>query len=97
VFLRQFVASINAFVIHQLNDPDDAEYAARIIGTATRLELTAQMLGEEPTGAASARATQEFREHPDRLKHARTGEAVLLNKNRGTVVRMQTRLSEILR
>lgn len=96
-FLSQFAASINTFVIHQLNDPDDAEYLARIGGTYDQIQLTAQMLGEQPTGAASARAVQEFKAHPSDLKRARTGEAVVLNKNRGTVVRVKARLSEILR
>jgi hypothetical protein len=96
-FAAQFISSVNSFIFHQVNAPTDAETAARIIGTVPELELTAQMLGESASGAASARTVREFQQHPDNVKNAEIGEAIFVNKNRHTVVRMKMLLSELSR
>ena len=94
-FGRQVRGSINTFIIHQVNDPDDAENLARIVGTSTDVELTAQMENEKFTGGASARSVRQFRVHPDDLKFLGTGEAIIINKNNGSVSRIAVRKSAI--
>ena len=81
-FVRQVVASANAFIFHDLTDPEDAELAARIIGTSLTVGQTSQMVGDSATGVSSAREVREFRVHPDDLKSSATGEAYVLNKSR---------------
>jgi hypothetical protein len=80
-FVKQFIASINAFIIHRVNEPDEAEKIARLIGTVSNVELTAQTEGERPTGAASARTVRGVAVHPDVLKTLARGEAMVVNKN----------------
>jgi type IV secretory pathway TraG/TraD family ATPase VirD4 len=78
--LRQVAGSVGTFVVHGLNDPQDAEYAASLFGTQDSIEYTAQTLNGSPTGAESARATKEFAVHPDDLKNLAVGEAFVMNK-----------------
>jgi len=94
-FGRQVRASINTFVCHQINDPDDAETLARLLGTNPDIELTAQMQGERFTGDASARAVRQFMVHPDSLKHIPKGPAYVFNKNDGTTTLIAVRKSSI--
>jgi hypothetical protein len=84
-FIHRVVASVNTFVLHEMTDPDDTELAASIVGTHSLIEFTAQIQGNVPTGAASARSVREFRFHPDGLKNRRVGEAVVVDKDRGRV------------
>jgi hypothetical protein len=93
-FVNQFVSAVNTYLFHQFNAPDDAELAARIVGTAAGLELTAQMIGETPTGVSSARGVREFKANPDSVKDASIGEAVFLNKNKRIMRRIRVLLSE---
>lgn len=79
--LRQIVGSTNTFIVHELTDPQDAEYAAGLFATQAAVEHTAQTVGGAPTGAASARATKQFVVHPDQIKNIGVGEAYYMNKN----------------
>ncbi|OYU91953.1 MAG: hypothetical protein CFE29_03655 [Bradyrhizobiaceae bacterium PARB1] len=79
--LRQVAGSCANFIVHECNDPQDAEYAASLFGTVDAISYTAQTMGGAPTGAASARRTKVFVVHPDDIKNIGVGEAFLMNKN----------------
>lgn len=94
-FLRQVVGSANTFVIHELTDPQDAELAAQIFGTTFSVEFTSQIVNNQLTGNASARATQEFKVHPNEIKSLGVGEALILNKDHPKIIRhTKIKLSE---
>lgn len=94
-FGRQVRASINTVIVHQVNDPDDAENLARFLGTRPDIELTVRMQGEQFTGDASARAVRQFQIHPDELKALAKGRAYVFNKNNGTAALITVRKSAI--
>jgi type IV secretory pathway TraG/TraD family ATPase VirD4 len=95
-FLEQLIGSASNYIFHQLNVPSDAELAASIIGTAVGAEYTAQMAGQQPTGASSVRAVHEFEIHPQQLKTLKRGEAYVFSKSEGLVCpRVKIRESEI--
>jgi len=79
-FRNQILASINTVIVHRLNSPDDAELAAQIAGTYAKPEMTAQTVGNKPTGAGSVRVTREFLVGPDRFKRLQRGHAIILSK-----------------
>jgi len=81
-FLQQVVGSANTFIVHELTAPEDAEYAASIIGTEQSVDFTAQIVDHVMTGSASARSVHNFRVHPDQIKHLGVGEAFVFNKDR---------------
>lgn len=92
-FRNQILASINTVVVHRLNSPDDAELAAQIAGTYAKPELTAQTVGNKPTGAGSVRVTREFFVGPDRFKNLNQGTsarfyemAIIGSRKRGEAV-----------
>jgi len=92
---EQTFASTNTFVFFQLNTADDAETASRLIGTTIEKQFTAQTQAGTPTGMSSSRKVYEFKFHPDRLKFQRVGQAIVLDKNRGTVRKVAIRKSKI--
>lgn len=94
-FARQILGSVNLFLIHQLNEPDDAETLARVIGTTSNIELTGQVEGDKFTGTGSARQVREFVIHPDIFRSLSTGEAIVINKNKRTTTRIMVRKSKI--
>lgn len=87
----------NLKIIMRTNEPDSAEYFARVIGTTETTKMTERvvknkLLGDKGTGDASARVAEEFRIHPGIIKNELgTGEAiVLLPHSRGSMhVRLQ--------
>ncbi|WP_422388633.1 TraM recognition domain-containing protein [Bradyrhizobium symbiodeficiens] len=92
---EQVIASTNVMAFFQLNTAEDAEAASRLIGTTMQKQFTAQTQGGQPTGMSSSRQVYEFKFHPDQLKLQRVGQAVLLDKNRGTVRKVIIRRSRI--
>lgn len=96
-FVDQLLGSINSYFVHRLNAPADAELISSLAGTEQHVAYTAQTIGGQPTGAASARLTKEFKFHPDQLKQLRVGEAIYINKNSGEAVHVRTRRSHITR
>ncbi len=95
-FGRQVRASINTMICFQTNDPDDADVLGRWVGTIPDIELTAQLQGDTAfTGLASARATRQFRVHPDDLKNLPKGRAYVVNKNNGTAALIAVRKGAI--
>lgn len=79
-FHNQILASINTVIVHRLNSPDDAELAAQIAGTYAKPKITAQTVGDKPTGAGSVRMTREFLVGPDLFKRLQRGQAIILSK-----------------
>lgn len=74
----------NLKIIMRTNEPDSAEYFARVIGTNETTKMTERvvkniLLGDQETGEASARIAEEFRVHPGIIKNdLGTGEAIVL-------------------
>jgi conjugal transfer pilus assembly protein TraD len=74
----------NLKIIMRTNEPDSAEYFARVIGTRETTKMTERvvknkLLGDQGTGDASARVAEEFRVHPGIIKNELgTGEAIVL-------------------
>jgi len=96
-FRNQVLASVNTVIVHRVNSPDDAELASQIAGTYAKPELTAQTLGNQPTGAGSVRITREFNVGPDRFKKLKRGEAIVLSKFGQQVRKIKARLPEFMR
>ena len=92
---EQVFGSTNTYAVFQLNSPEDAETAARLMGTNVEKQYTAQTIAGTPTGASSSRKAREFRFHPDEIKFQRVGQAIILDKNRGSVRRVAIRKSKI--
>ena len=94
-FIRQVFASCNSYLVHQLNDDEDAKTIVQMIGTKDWVEHTAQVDLIGSTGLGSARRTKTFIVHPDSIKTLPLGEAVFVNKNRNQVRRLLVRLGPI--
>ena len=58
-------------------------------------QITAQAIGEKPTGASSIREVREFRLHPDSLKSLGTGEAIYVDRTTNTVKQILVRPSKV--
>lgn len=96
-FRNQILGSVNTAILHRLNSPDDAELAAQIAGTFLKPEVTAQTVGNQPTGAGSVRMTREFHVGPDRIKKLRKGEAVILSKFGKPIRKINVRLPDFMK
>ncbi len=82
LFIRQIVANCNLFVIHKLNDTEDAEYLASILGTSLGIDYTAEVSGfGSHSSEGSARLVHEFLVHPDQIKALKRGEGFFCDKN----------------
>ena len=66
-----------------------------LIGTKASFSHTAQISGMESTGWGSVMRTRSFLVHPDQVKQLKCGEAVFVNKNRGTFHRLRLRYGQI--
>ncbi|MGH1350244.1 MAG: type IV secretory system conjugative DNA transfer family protein [Methyloligellaceae bacterium] len=87
LFIRQILSNCNVFVVHKINDHEDAELMASVLGTSPEIDYTAQVaeFGAE-TGLGSAHLVHEFLAHPDEIKSLSRGEALLLDKNRANTL-----------
>lgn len=70
------------------NDPDSAEYFAKVVGTVTTKKLTERtkrsFWQDQSTGDGSLRETEEFIVHPNRFKSGLgVGEAVMVIPHEG--------------
>ena len=82
LYIRQMIANCNVYILHKVNDAEDAEQLAAILGTSLEFEHTAQVsaFGFE-TGLGSLRLVHQYKVHPDTLKSLKTGQAILCDKN----------------
>lgn len=96
-FRNQILGSVNTVIVHRVNSPDDAELAAQIAGTYAKPELTAQTVGNKPTGAGSVRMTREFLIGPDRFKNLKRGQAFVLSKYGPHIRKIKARLPKFMR
>ncbi|MGE3974764.1 MAG: type IV secretory system conjugative DNA transfer family protein [Bdellovibrionales bacterium] len=77
------LTNANLKVFMRGNDPDSAEYFAKVIGTAKGTKYTERrkkgFIDEQSTGDVSAREVEEFIVHPNRFKNELgVGEAVMI-------------------
>jgi len=94
-FIRQVFASCNNYLIQRLNAPEDAVTVAELIGTKASFSHTAQIGEAGSTGWGSVRRTRSFQVHPDQIKQLKRGEAVFVNKTKGTLNQLQVRYGAI--
>jgi hypothetical protein len=70
-FLKRVEANANTKIVGSLEDADDREYYAKILGTRKTKKETVQVedgfFGETPTGIKSVREVEEFIVHPNEL------------------------------
>lgn len=85
-FIRQILANLNTYIVHQVVTPEDAETFAQLFGTRESYGTTHQLGPEGATGVGSVRSVRDFRIHPDSFKQFGTGEAALLDKANNRVV-----------
>jgi len=79
-FAGKIIGSVNTFIVHSLNNSDDAERTASIFGTRRTSELTHQVGEAGATGAGSLRSTRKYFVHPDDIKSLDVGEAYVYSK-----------------
>lgn len=79
-FAGKIIGSVNTFIVHSLNNSDDAERTAAIFGTRRTSELTHQIGQAGTTGTGSLRSTRKYFVHPDDIKSLDVGEAYVYSK-----------------
>ena len=76
-FLKRVEANANTKIVGSLEDADDREYYAKILGTRTTKKETVQVedgfFGSTPTGVKSVREVEEFIIHPNELAELSRG------------------------
>ncbi|MBC1333534.1 TraM recognition domain-containing protein [Listeria booriae] len=87
---RILVGNANTYLIGRLNDPDEAEYISKLVGTFKDIELTEVIQQEEGFGNANRinwsgdkgtkREVSSFKIHPDTIKELKKGEFVFYRK-----------------
>ena len=82
---RQVVGSCSNYIVQRLNDPDEAEYMAGLIGTDDYMDFTFQVDDDGSTGLGSARQTQEYIVHPNDIKNFKIGQGIVLSKVDGAL------------
>lgn len=81
-FAKTVNVNTNIKVLMGLNDPDTADYFARHLGTRSTAKTTERaakgMFGSvEKTGDMSLRDVEQYKIHPNKLKHYSNGQGVL--------------------
>jgi type IV secretory pathway TraG/TraD family ATPase VirD4 len=80
---NSILTNANIKIFMRGNDPDSAEYFAKVIGTVATTKYTERtttnFFQKETTGEASAREVEEFIVHPNRFKNELgVGEAIMV-------------------
>ncbi len=82
----------NNYVIQRQNYPGDADILANVIGTKDVFHVTSQISSQDSgIGLGTVRQTKEFMIHPDEIKRLALGEAILVNKQKFRVQKLQLR------
>jgi hypothetical protein len=81
-FAKAIVANTNVKCVLGVNEPETAEFFARLFGTRSSTKATERaerkMFGDpEMSGLMSVRDVEQYRIHPNRLKSFSRGEGVL--------------------
>ena len=76
-FAGQVLGLCNVHLICRQDDPDDAEFWSRFLGTRAVIKRTFQTQDGQTTGMSSNRETQEFNISPDTIKTLQVGECVV--------------------
>lgn len=84
------IGNSNTFFIGRMNDPEEAEYTAKLLGTFTDIELTEVTQQEEGYGnmnnvnwkgeKGTKREVSVFKIHPDTIKELKQGEFIMYRK-----------------
>ncbi|EAD0431623.1 DUF853 family protein [Listeria monocytogenes] len=84
------IGNSNTFFIGRMNDPEEAEYTAKLLGTFTDVELTEVTQQEEGYGnmnnvnwkgeKGTKREVSVFKIHPDTIKELKQGEFIMYRK-----------------
>ncbi|MBC1572760.1 DUF853 family protein [Listeria sp. FSL L7-1426] len=84
------IGNSNTFFIGRMNDPEEAEYTAKLLGTFTDIELTEVTEQEEGYGSmnnvnwkgekGTKREVSVFKIHPDTIKELKQGEFIMYRK-----------------
>ena len=95
-FTGQVLGSVSSFIVHSLNNPDDAERMASVFGTRQSNQITHQIGRDGTTGTGSLRSTRSYLIHPDDIKNLGVGQAYIYSKtNNSSPSLVQIRRSEI--
>ena len=93
--VNQIVDNCNTFIVQRQNAPESAEILAGVIGTREGVEVTRQVQSVAgialDTGLGSVRRVREYVVHPDEIKNLKTGEAIVVRKLTGEVLRVKVR------
>ena len=83
-FLKRVEANANTKIIGSLEDADDREHYARILGTKKSKKETLQMqdgfFGDSPTGIKSVREVEEFVVHPNEFVNLGRGQVFTVSR-----------------
>ena len=81
--LSQIINNCNAFGTLRINDPEDAEKAAEIIGTVVQAENTRRVNWIDLSGEGSLKPIHVLPAHPSRIKRLKKLEMIYYEKNPG--------------
>lgn len=83
-FQKRIEANANTKIIGSMEDPQDREYYAKILGTKTTHKETIQVqedwFGSHATGMKSIREVEEFIVHPNHIASLERGEVFTLSR-----------------
>lgn len=81
-YLASLVSNINHWLIFRQNEPEQAEYIAKLIGTELRVATRVSYEGLLDKPKHSKQVVHEFVHHPQLIKTLETREAIYLDKHK---------------
>ncbi len=84
-FQKRIEANANTTIVTGIQEQDDAQHFASMLGTRTTMKETVQMekdflFFEKPTGLKSVREAEEFIVHPNDIKSLKRGEILSISR-----------------
>lgn len=93
--INQILDNCQLYAIHRANSPESAQTLADLAGTIPAIEVTRQVQHVGPwtvgTGLGTVKEVDEYLFHPNTIKWLGIGEAVFVNKLRGTAQKVRIR------
>ena len=87
---KRIIANCHNMIIHEVEEPDDRDIAAKSIGTKASLKTTYQIEGlGRYSGMGSAREVDEFIVHPRNISKLNPGEAFYYNGKSKSVAKIK--------
>ncbi len=92
--VTQIIQNTNTKIILRQNDADSAELVAKLAGTETVKFSTHQyetsfLFGRLLTGLGTIKNEEQFVVHPNNIKRLKTGQAVVIHKGEGSIVKFK--------